>query len=168
MISQNNDDEYAYFYQDYNFISVEESKWQYTNTLGPPVDDFTTEEIEELKKQNDWNQELKRNECIKVKVVREKEMGPIEDKKLEKAYYETLGEDGGPHAISRISFLVTDDYGRSIYIWYGNSGRNLVIIFQPDGSYEEQGVMELKELQKYQDELKAFKELNGWNQPVVY
>ena len=167
LISQNNDDEYVYFYPDYNFISVEESKWQHTATLGPPEDDFTTEEIEELKRNNDWNKPINIDRCIKAKIVREKEMGPMEDKKLEKAYYETLGEDGGPRAIPRISFLVTDDYGRSIYLWYGNSGLNLVIIFQPDGSYEEQGVMELKELQNYQDELKAFKELNGWNKPFV-
>ena len=167
LISQNSDDEYAYFYPDYNFISVEKSKWQYTNTLGPPEDDFVIEEIEELKRKNDWGKEIELDRCVKVKIVREKESGPVEDKKLERVYYETLGEDVGPHVKYMIHFLITDSYGRSIYLWYGNSGSEIVMLFQPDSSYGEESLMELKELQNYQDELKAFKELNDWNQPFV-
>jgi len=167
MISQKSDDEYTYFYPDYNFISVEESKWQHTATLGPPEDDFTTEEIEELKRNNDWNKPINIDRCIKAKIVREKEMGQIEYKELEKLYYETLGENAGPHPRHRIHFLVTDNYGRSVYLLEGNSEAATVIVFQPDGSYEEHGIMELKELQNYQDELKEFKELNGWNEQFI-
>jgi len=42
------------------------------------------------------------------------------------------------------------------------------MFFQPDGSYDEnRDIMELKELQRYQDELKAFKELNDWYDGVL-
>ncbi|MDR0516579.1 MAG: hypothetical protein LBH25_05990 [Fibromonadaceae bacterium] len=38
------------------------------------------------------------------------------------------------------------------------------MFFQPDGSYDEKnGFMELTDLNNYQDDLKAFKELNNWN-----
>jgi len=41
------------------------------------------------------------------------------------------------------------------------------MMFQPDGSYDEvDGVLELTDLFNYQDELKAFKESNNWNQPM--
>jgi len=36
-------------------------------------------------------------------------------------------------------------------------------MFMPDGSYE---IAEIFDLWNYQEELKAFKESNSWNQPI--
>lgn len=45
-----------------------------------------------------------------------------------------------------------------------DKSRYVVMFFQPDGSYDEKnGFMELTDLNNYQDDLKAFKELNNWN-----
>jgi hypothetical protein len=44
------------------------------------------------------------------------------------------------------------------------SGRFAVLLFQPDHSFDPiLGVMELHDLQRYQDALKEFKIQNGWN-----
>ena len=71
-------------------------------------------------------------------------------------------------------YLTSDSYGRMLYyveVDLGNSYKwntefILAIIFNPDGSYDEETcVMELNDFYHEQDRLKEFKELNGWNQP---
>ena len=41
------------------------------------------------------------------------------------------------------------------------------MMFNPDESYNvETGIKEISDLNNYQEELIAFKELNSWNQPI--
>jgi hypothetical protein len=41
-------------------------------------------------------------------------------------------------------------------------------MFNPDGSYDKnKGIEELRDFCNYQDQLKAFKEANGWNEAMV-
>ncbi len=153
IINQKSDDEYTYFYPDYNFISNSENI-------------FSEMEIEGLKKKNDWGKEIDVNKCDKRKITRNKATGQVSEKNLTELYKKALGNDAS--SSPTIKYFTSDKYGRSIYSGFGqfSSKRNAVMLFNPDGSYtENKCIMELPDLNNYQDELKAFKELNDWNEP---
>ena len=180
VISQKSDDEYVYFLPHHTFISVERiSPWPFDNIgdfelLRESIENsFLPEEIEELKERNDWNQPLNLDNAIRARIVTEKEEGPINDEALLEAYLAALGNDAVENALGRddiMWFSQMDNYGRSIYraSGYNSEGdywRTVVMLFQADGSFDvDTGVMELHDLQRYQDELKAFLVSNGWNQ----
>ena len=176
VISQKSDDEYVYYIPHYHFISVsnfvnQDLSRDFTTVEGV---EFPTEEIEELKIRNNWNQELDLESTVRVRIVTRKydQTGPIDNRTLGRYYDIALGEFALGRPSVRINFCFTDDYGRSIYTAWGrhstltgNRVRKLML-FQPDGSLDEsRGFMELRDLQRYQSELREFKELNDWNQP---
>lgn len=171
LMLQFSDDEYVYYYED-SFISSQ-------------YNDFSDSDIETLKSMNDWNKVINLNKAVKVKITKIKEDSPFkisEDdfeilfKALAKST-EYLGDD----TIYRFStYFSTDDFGRTLYYAYG-VGRdvygigvspdstsqyfNAVIIFNPDGTYNENtSIKELSNLYNYQHDLKLFKELNQWNE----
>ena len=165
IIAQKEINGYVYFYPHDNFIAItSQNPWMLTSN------DFSEDEINKLKEVNNWNQPMDCSECVRVKVVRQKEDGPISDRILSRAYNHALGEDaqrGFGGNMSNIIFFRTDDYGRSIYLGIGRflSNRFVVMLFQPDGSFDEvKGIMELQDTQNYQSQLRDFKELNDWNQ----
>jgi hypothetical protein len=187
IISQKNDGKYAYYYPDYNFISISLGDcviYDSTNKLiiGDPAVDkcmlpSPTEDIfnlvlenigveknEELKKRNDWNMAIDIDRCERVKIVRQKAEGPVRNSSVRSFYKKALGSDARSHA--HTVFFTKDNYGRSMYVGYGRhgTGRIVVMLFQPDDSYDINiGVMELIDVNNYQDDLKAFKERNNWN-----
>ena len=181
LICQKSDDKYAYYYPDFNFISIE-----YDSNL-IPQNIFSDEEVNELKNLNDWNNEINEEKCIKVKIIREKNQPKItksKEKQFEQIIKKLAKDTGykGKDTIFRYAiYCTTDNYGRTLYYTYG-VGRdvngedvssksltryfNLVIIFNKDGTFDETiCVMELSDKYSYQAELKQFKYLNGWNQP---
>ena len=171
LISQKRDGEYVYFFHAINFISTIHGGG-YNQEL---FAHFLPEEIEELKERNNWNQGLNLDNTTQARIVNRKESGPISDRALVQAYEIALGDDalGGAIRLGRVTFSYTDNYGRSTYIawgrWDGESRRHVVLLFQADGSFDvDTGVMELHDLQRYQDELRVFKEINGWNQPFPH
>jgi len=166
IISQKNDDDYTYFYPDYNFISFTLELKVFDN-ISKFFDQFPVEKIEELKRKNDWDMEIDESKCLKEKIVRKKDNGPINERKVLNICINVLGNDAYPH-LSSIEFFKTDDYNRAIYFGRGkiSSNRHIIMLFNPDGSYNEStGIMELFDIMNYQDELKNFKELNNWNKP---
>jgi len=167
IISQKNDDYYSYFYPDFNFISFTEDDLLLAKYDFMELYNQSDEEIEELKRKNDWGMEIDLDKCVKAEIVHKKSEGPVNNRTLLELYNKVLGEDA--YGISHIEFFITDDYGRSIYFGYGkpSSERYIVMLFKPDGTYDESKcVMELTDLYSYQNELKEFKELNDWNKPI--
>lgn len=155
IISQKSDDDYAYFYPDYNFISKSKG-------------DFSGVEIEDLKKKNDWDKGIDVEKCIRVKITRKKGLSPIDDEDIIELYKKAFGKDALSIKSARqaIWFFIADDYGRSMYLGYGENKSYCVMLINPDGSYDEETwLMFLQDPNNYQDELKAFKELNDWNEP---
>ena len=186
LICQSSDERYSYFYPHYNFISLSES--HVTERLSELFTDgassraeyfervlvsFPEDAVEELKVANDWDMPLDSERCIRVEIVRNKPNGPVRNQTLMAFYRRALGDD----ALDNRYFIIyhmTDDYGRSIYVGSGRfvsvgphgGRRHIVMLFQPDGSYNViNGVMELSDLFNYQDELREFKERNNWNMP---
>ena len=168
-ISQTSDDEYVWFYPDYNFISTSEGN-PYTKSTEEIRSFFLAEDIEKLKEKNDWNMKINLDKCVKVEIVREKAQGSLEKAQILPLFQKVLG-----HSSPSIIYFITDDYGRSMYLGSGrflsNDGpgfdKRIVMLFNPDGSYDEnKSYFELTDLFNYQKELKQFKELNNWNQPL--
>ena len=187
LILQKYDDRYAYFYPAYNFISTDgvglDEKIFNNNISGK----FSNEDKKRLKEKNDWDKKLDEIKCIKVEITHKKSEPEV---KITDAEFEVLfkkvavskGYKGTDKIFRSAIYSTVDDYGRTLYYAWG-IGRdangegvsiqslymnfNLVLIFNPDGSYnEETCTMELTDFYNYQDELKAFKELNNWDKSM--
>jgi hypothetical protein len=172
LICQKIDGEYVYYYADYNFISKE---W---NGLEVP---FTDEDIGDLKMLNDWGKEINEEKLTQVEISRKKNEPKV---KIERKDFDILfqriakekGRKGDGTMVYPYAFYLTSDaYGRSIYyvtaihkdIDKEDMELHLVIIFNPDGSFDEDTcIMELKDLYNYQDDLKELKEANNWNKEL--
>ena len=133
-----------------------------------------------MKTKNDWGKEINEEKFIKYEITRKKKKPNVE---IERRDYEALikkvAKDHGRIVEESIPYpgivyLTSDSYGRMLYYVDGtlsNSYKNntdyiLAIIFNPDGSYDEDTcVLELNDFYHEQDRLKEFKELNGWDQP---
>ena len=172
LICQKVDETYVYYYPDYNYILNE---WNHVDIP------FSVEEIEDLKTKNDWGIEINEEKFIKYEITRKKKKPNVEIEKkdfkaLIKKYakeHERIVDDSIPSPST--VYLTSDSYGRMLYFVSGNLRDPykekiiliLAIIFNPDGSYnEETCVLELNDFYHEQDRLKEFKELNGWNQPL--
>ena len=175
IISQHSYGGYVYFYPHHNFISVRHMLNLPSSDFVPNIsqleEDFTANAIEELKERNSWNQELNLDYAVRVPIVYTKEDrdGPIYRETLLSAGIEVFELEEDERRSPFFHFFITDAYDRSIYVVHGASvgdRRIFVVLFQPDGSFDiDTGAMELLDLQHYQDELKALKQQNGWNQP---
>lgn len=81
MVCQSSDDEYAYYYSENSMISAKISDCaervlvggKYPSRIEAPLLDFTDEQIEEVKRNNDWNKELDLEKCAKAKIIRKLE-----------------------------------------------------------------------------------------------
>lgn len=71
IIAQYLADDYVYYYEDCNYLIKEQEFY------ADELSEFSREEIEELKKANDWDKELDLSKCIKKQVVREKQGLPF-------------------------------------------------------------------------------------------
>ena len=175
VVLQKRDKRHAYFYPDYNFISISPDPEVMFLDYDNPSEitaNFTVEKIEELKAKNDWGREINENKCTKVKIVRRKDAtGPVRNNAVTELYNIALGDDSyGSVASSHIDYFIKDDYNRSIYVGTGkaSSGRYVVMLFQPDRSYDESKCFfVLTDPDNYQDDLKQLKELNDWNKPFA-
>ena len=185
IISQTSDEKNAYFYPDINFFSISFDEYRERNLASwswPERSEsdeefnarrftfFPEEAVEDLKRLNNWDLPLDLDRCVTVDIVRNKEKGPFKNSSLRGIYEEVLGEDGYNSHLVYHHF--TDEYGRSIYLFCGYSqseqtARDVLVLIQPDMTYDEGiGVMDLTDPTNYQQELKGFKEKNGWNLPL--
>jgi len=184
-VTQKTDEEYVYFYPDYNFII-----YPYERNPGgeePSYEDELTllsqnyaisNDIEKLKQKNDWEKPFDESMCVEVKVSRtdrdyESRLANkplISDEARQKAYKQVL-----PQAVfypGLFYYLTSDEYDRHIYFFRGldendEYTKSYVVMFNKDGSFDSKnGIMEITDLWNYQDDLKAFKERNGWDCPI--
>ncbi|MCL2222839.1 MAG: hypothetical protein FWB92_11010 [Oscillospiraceae bacterium] len=175
IISQYSSETHVYFYPHFNFISAPSDELIFEHEYGRLINIVFPEKlVDELKKKNDWGQPLNLNIAARAEIVRTKSAGPLSRNALREAHGISLGEN----SIGRLHYRYfdTDTYGRSIYVFSRNVNRRdivgnhfAVVLFHPDGTFDEDlGVMELTEWFNYQEMLKEFMELNGWNQPLPH
>lgn len=157
-----------------------------SNPLRYAIDIFTDEDIILLKQLNDWEKPIDESKCIKTEITRQKEVPEIFKKKKDKEktfkilckiiQKEFCCECNASIYRNEI-YLCSDDYGRVLYYVYGvhietknrciypNSitDFNMVVILNPNGSYNNFSIMKLENMYNYQNDLVTFKESNNWN-----
>lgn len=186
-IMQKSDEEYVYYYPDFNFIKNTNYTW--AEDINECVSNsFSQERISTLKELNDFGKEFDETKCIKTAIVRKKETHKFSkdtEKQLEalcKQYAKDSGCKGEDSVYRYSEYCTSDNYGRMLFYIYGlhrdangdgispNSKTKYfdwAIIFNPDWSYDKTNtLLELTDIDNYQSDLKEFKQLHNWNQPL--
>ncbi len=166
LIAQKTEGDYVYFYPDCNFLLYESLDVTTSQNIA------STEEVENLKQQNDWGRPIDESECVRAEVARRDRDYQENHNLVSEAAQEEVSNSIASNRTSRWSmfyYLTSDNYDRHIYVFRGLNQNNeytktYVVMFNGDGSYDKDvGIMELTDLWNYQDDLKDFKERNGWN-----
>ncbi len=162
LIAQKYDEEYVYYYPDYNFI------------IAPTAEELTEEKITELKNKNDWGAEMNMDRCIKKSIQSVKpdfdpwKVSVVPERQLDKAF-EIINQNKTYDYYTAI-YLTSDFYNRHIYMFAAvtdeKSRDAYAVLFDLMDSAENKiHIFKLSDCYNYQDELKAFKEENGWETP---
>jgi len=125
---------------------------------------FTEEQLEQLKEENRWNEELSEGGFFRVRVSRRDKRDfmtrvSVETQREAFGLVSTEFPFGG-------GFTLTMDSTGNVIIFQRTSRdrRGFLFMFDGDGNLiEETGIMELTDLWDYRDQLREFKEANGWS-----
>lgn len=152
IILQSKKNDFAYYYEDCNFISKEKSYYSDEPAI------FDLDDINELKNINDWNQPVNFDKCVKKDFVSYKKTLSLTDNQEKNI----LSKFPQFHSIPL--FLLTENkngdklcYGK--LIGYQEELKYIVIILKNDSTFS---IFEPNDLYNYQEELKMFKEQNSW------
>jgi len=187
-ISQKTDKKegYVYYYPDYNYLVYAGLPWPHGDMLeGWARSPELADDIEWLKEKNDWEMPFDESKCVRAEIS-ERDIAvdamlegtllvPVESRGAARTNINWL--IGSEYSEGGLSHFTSDEYGR--YIYYStirnatsseeSTSRPLkfyIVMFGPDGSFDpETGIIEVEDIWDCQDELKAFKERNGWNTP---
>jgi len=182
LISQKTEGGRVCFYPDYNFVVYKDTR----NILSRPHDEdllnyakviASADDIEWLKQENDWEKPIDESKCVSVKISRINRMQEsktlLVSEKILKNAYEQVDTPQNYFSLGLFYYLTSDQYDRHIYYFRCRKEdrtytKSYVVMFNKDGTFDpDTGIMEIIDVWNYQDDLKAFKELNGWNTPVV-
>jgi len=167
--------QHSYFYDGINIIFLEIDV-----DCGPSALDFldkdfvlerfSEEQLEQLKEENDWNEEIKEDRFFRVRVARgdkTRHMTSVSEEAKRGAFEEAFGEAFEEATFGSVFFLrssiplTTDQDGNVLFLI--SAVRTFLLMFDSDGTLiEETGIMELYDLWNYRDQLREFKEANGW------
>jgi len=157
---------YSYFYDGMNVIfreiEVSGSLWA-ADFLSEEfvMEYFTEEQLEQLREENSWNEELNEDRLFRVRVARG-------DKRRHLTYVPEEAQEAaipipGEFWARRSMPLTMDKNENVIYFMRGWDGRGFLLMFDSDGDFIEGAVMELYDLWDYRDQLREFKEAHGWS-----
>lgn len=163
VICQKRDDDFVYYYEDQCVV------------MAPTLEEISVQALEDLKKQNDWNQEFQEEKCVrKEKLIQSegirsrKTVERFElDDRLDWAYAvtdhfeEILGDD----SLVIAEYAGMDLEGRVLY--YADCGTAeepvyYAVIVQPDGSIPEGAYIRIQDFYNCSEEIIDLKTRNGW------
>jgi len=163
LIMQKVEGNYAYFYPHFNVIASSFTEFR-----------DREEQLNILRTFNRWSRAMSDDSAFeRVRIARRKGSGPISDRRLLDAYHEVFADPNiyrQRTAETRMRFLRTDRYGRSVYLAIGAGSRYrdtyIAVVFQADRTFDlENGTLEITDRNIYRTELRQLKETNGWNTP---
>lgn len=155
MICQKTQAGYTYYYPDLNFIVAHRKE------------EITEDEIAALKNRNDWNKDMDESKMTKVRITWSKTKDNFANEKKTKIFKDEKIVDFDNEHIVFVG-LGTDKNKRWLYfVWVLDNNykfkRSYVLILNSDNSYEPSYLQQIDNVWNYQDQLKAFKELNNWS-----
>ena len=182
LVSQRTTETHSYFYSGINVISheiamqVRDFNSSASEFLSEDfvMEHFTEEEIAQLKAGNSWNEELDEDRFFRARISRRRKslyMTNVSEEALREAYLAVVEIDSFNAERDSIP-LTMDKNGNIIFFIQGRRFEPRVTIryptflfmFDADGNLiEGTGVMELIDLWDYCDQLREFKEANGWS-----
>ncbi len=185
VVLQKSDEDYVYYYQDVC----------YTPYFGD-IDGISVEDYDEIKKlvkpeiinellaNNDWNKEIDDSKCSKSEITDDKPIGQLDisDSDFDEIIYDYAVEHGYKEndtpQFKLAKFCNSDKYGRELYYVYAtrlhksySQGDTLLrfeyaIIFNPDGSCPDGGIIEITDVSESYGIVKSLKETCDWNKPI--
>ncbi|MCL2829028.1 MAG: hypothetical protein FWD99_09890 [Oscillospiraceae bacterium] len=177
LIAQRTTRTHSYFYSGINVIltEIEGDWWPNAREFLDEefiMEHFSGEQLEQLKVENDWNEELNEDRFFRVSIsarFKRRYITTVSEEAqreaAEEAFEETLGEAtlGSVFLLRSNIPLTMDQDGRVLFLL--RSDRTFLLMFDSDGALiEETGIMELPDenLWDYRDQLREFKAANGW------
>lgn len=155
IVSQYSVDGYVYYYEDCNYVIKEQERY------APKLEEFSPEEIDNLKKANDWDKELDLSKCVKKQIVRNKQGIPADTKAIERKVLERFNLK---NSLINMHYLTGDTNGNFILYGvvrpYDKQNDYFVAFADSDGNILDWLVPQ--NMFAYQEELKTFKLKNGW------
>ena len=184
LIAQRTTEHHSYFYQGINFVMLEMQERHRRLPASASaffnedfvMRHFTEKQIERLKSENSWNKPLDADRFFRVPVSRRRKsryMTYVPEEAQQEAYRAVAGGGQLGHPAQSVP-LTMDKNGNVIFFMRGRRhDRELqtqvhypafLFIFDVDGNLiEDTGVMELTDLWDYREQLREFKEANGWS-----
>ena len=157
LVLQCSSDGYAYFYEDYNYLIKEQESHSAT------LQNFDESEKENLKSLNDWDKELDLSKCTKKKISRKKQAIPTDTNKIRKEVISQFNPLSS-HCTVFLHLLTTDANANFIVYGFIDKLDDEDILFSAFVNSE--GVVAdwliPDDLYNYQEELRSFKQVNGW------
>lgn len=168
LIAQKTTNQDAYYYDNKNFILCG-VKTNQTVDKDFVLQHFSNQQLETLKKENDWNKEINEQKLFKVKITRKKSDN-ISTQRQRKVFESVSPDFHSGYSIT----LTTDKNGNTIYYMRGmhydeKTGdyipkKSYLIMFDADKRVNKTtGIAEIHDLWNYQQELENFKEANDWS-----
>jgi len=176
LVAQKTTKTHSYFYDGANDIFCPlRVAWPYKLTRDLVSERFTDEQIAQLKQDNDWNKEIDDSKLFKAEITIKKNNDIVPWSKRVAAYEQAspIGEVTFDDHYSYNALLTTDADGKSIYYIRGRlyvSGAksfvftgSYLFMFDKDGTLiDKTGTEEVTDFWNYHDQLRRFKEINGW------
>ena len=123
------------------------------------MEHFTEEQLMQLKAENNWNEELSEDRFFRVRVAtgdKERHMTYVSRRTQSIAFPDVLLSE-------RDSVPLTMDRNENVIYFMGDGSRvGFLLMFDRNGDLIEGAVMRLVNLWDYRDQLREFKEANGW------
>lgn len=177
VIMQSSRDGYVWYYRDRCYMPCfdQADDWETVSASLMP------EDLEALKRANDWNQELKEEDCAKVPITRKKPKGNLKPggrffDQLLYPYMKQNGYRGRDRSIYRFSrWSETDVYGRELYYVYGMTANpgfggktrydtyEFAVILNADGTCPENGIAEIRTPADSAAVIRRLKQDTNWN-----
>lgn len=160
LISQKSSEGYVYYYEDYNFVIMEQE------VFSVEIRSFANDIIQNLKTANDWNKEIVTGKCVKKEIENIKKEIPGESKYIEEKVVEKF--DLANRQKNIFTHFLTYDNNCN-YIIYGNVINNennediyFAILIKQDNNVQDLIFFVPEDVYKYHDEFAKFKQDNGW------
>ena len=185
LIAQRTTETYSYFYSGINFILhgiaiAPRGQYRLVREFlseGFVMERFSEEQLEQLKMENSWNEPLNENGFFRVPVSRgrkENYLTTVSRETQQETYLTAV--EGANIIVEQDSIPLTmDKNGNVIFFMRGRRHDReetpvwvyypaFLFMFDADGNLiEDTGIMELTDLWDYRDQLREFKEVNGWS-----